>query len=1501
MMTNEPELWVFTEHEAAEVARLVVQHDPTSSRKHTLVPADEEAAAAGVTELALQLRSLPASIRSALEGADSSAGHLSEDRLQGLAELIQNADDLGASNAVFAVDEVGPRLLFQHDGAEVTLHDVWGLAIPWLSLKVTDAEQLGRFGIGLKTLHSLSDILEVHQGSFHVRFEAQDISLPPSTEPWPERDTSNATTFVVPFEAGAVTSGDVAAWLTHWGDAGLVFLSHLHTVTLTDGRGTLARLHVDRDEAVDIHLSGTVTARQSVASSHGRTWVTYTRRVPAPGLKKRARKAQTDRTPIGVAFPQFSGDKGHLHIGLPVRPTGIPFRIHAQFDPLANRRDISDTDWNHALITPVSTLWRDAVLDQFRINPALAWSLVPLISEFDADDRTTGRLRAALDTHLMTAARLAFADALTFDDGESLPLADLSYEVPELTHVLTPADVRLVADTVGTVTPHVRSDDDRWRRVLEDLAELGAKTPVVVDVGDALSLLQDANRSAEFVADLVAVAVGTGLATELRGIPCLVLHDGSRASPTAVTGMHVLLPEKAGPLWDTLGMGSRLHGAYRSRDGWSTIRDWLRDTDILLSEASDAVALRVLADAGEGGTELAQPLSDIQADALRAALENIPAADRPQLGAGIGQAVSLDATIYDKSGNRVPSHARPCDAYLIEREANSWSVAAGKTPGLMWLHRRYGDTLRAANAREGIGAQRLFRLLGAETAPRIIEHPANKKKYIYDDPAVSRYAAGSPTKRQQQLEQHQAYYTVRDLSSPDLDAVLTSIAAEKNRVERARRAKAVLNSLSRAWDRLEPQTRVNAAVGHHKWVAHGEVDAWWLASAASIPWLNAANGPGTPPDELRVKTPATVALFGNDRGQYLAEDFDAAAYSDALTALGVQGDPRPDEILDKLREIRDAIPDDAGKAADLAAPLYTALAFQVPAHGSFGRRLGSMTASAVRTSFSNGPGLVATNLGWRRPSVVFSGPPVFGDLRPFVPSVAGTDPLWNLLGIEPPTHKDATEALKELSRKKALSRSQELVMLEALRILAATPANQLPRLRRSAVWVGDRWMTTRPVYAVANPLIANGLAGTLPIWSPGGTLALLEPLIEPYDLTSLDSSHARVLNPEEATYDPECTRVFSDAVANLREDLALSDPKAEQALTLSWNDLIGFDVCVLPGLTVELEEPARRTVLSIAPGAWMDANAATLYLAEADTAGRPESGAYAVASVFTSDTRRISHDWVVAWAKAEAGVRAEAVTTAASLDAEKKRIREAESEERLREVSARTKKRPAKSRRKTSDGTRALGGTAAGSRGLERKPLPPRQLIDLDGLVLRNEDGEIVAGATSKSAKHTTGGAGSGEAGLPNGKLREPDPSKPKKPATGGGRAPQNYTPEDRETLGLDLAKWVLGLDDEQVVDIRNQHNVGADAVDDLRNFYELKVYSGPIPDVVRLEDSQVERALSTKDFFLIVVGNVEQGGGKPEIRIITDPLDHLHAQPAGSVKLGGVLSAKALRYTFGQ
>lgn len=1498
-MANQRARRTFTAAEAPACAHDVVHHDPATPRSHSLLPENPAAAAAGVIALSNELDALPASIRNALANAESSAGHISEDRLQGLAELIQNADDLGATSAEFFVDERRNRLLFRHNGEGLSLHDVWALAIPWLSLKVDDPDQLGRFGIGLKTLHALSDILDVHQADFHVRYEAHGIAAADPDPLWPSELESNAmTTFVVPFDPAATTYDAVASWLIQWGDAGLVFLSHLNSVALHDSSGdSHSLLQVKRTEPELVTQDEPALLRRVVTASDSAQWVVYSRRVPVPSGRERARKAQGTHTPVALAFPTGFRDTGHLHIGLPVRPIGLPFRILAQFDPLTSRRDISDDEWNHGLVEPIADLWVEASLDHFRRHPGEAWAIVPLSSELDADHKTTGEFRTHLDTHFMTAARTAFSKRLKLPDNSvHYHLAELSYEVPELSGVLMPDDIRLVGETPGTISSSVRSEDDRWREVLGELYNIDAESAVIVEVRDTLTLLDDETRPIEFVADLVAVAIEADAQADLEVRGCLVLADGTRMAPTDAIGLSVLLPKRASDLWASLGIGHHLHPTFRHRDGWKIIRDWLRSEGHLLQDATNAAALTVLAGAGDEDGELPETLTDNQAESLRAAFEQLEPTARQAIGPGVGRAVRFVATTYDSAGKRVTTAARPCEAYIIERESNTWRVAAGTTPGLLWLHSRYSEKLRAQKGGDGVGvgAQRLFRLLGAETAPRLIDHPASYQRYASSlRKGVDRNAPGSPKRRHAQMVEANATYTLGDLSSPDLDAVLARIAAEKKAADRVRRAIAVLQSLNRAWDRLEPSSRVRAAYDYNGWQHREQIDAWWISSAASIAWLTSGAGAAAEPDHLRVHTNATEALFGNDRAQYLDDRFDAVAYRDVLAPLGVQGDPRPDQLVSKLKELRDEGPADYKSAADLAAPLYRALAAQVQARGS-ARSTGSINLGVLRAEFGKGHGLVATNVGWRRPAVAFSGPEVFGAISPFVPGVDGTDALWDALGIRPPGPAKAKEVLSRLARRPP-NKDELMVMLYALRILTTAPKDQLGRLNRSSVWVGDRWTATRPVYAVSNPLIAAGLTGQIPMWQPGGSMALLDSLIEPYGLTRVAASHARVRDPDSATYDPELTKLFASAVSNLRADLALSDPATEASIQLSWEELAQFGVCVIPQLTVTLPNFIADSPLSFGSRAWIDAEASTFFVADTADISSPETGAYAVATMFDADTRRIAHDWLAAWAGAEAGHRAEAIKTAAALEAEQKReraAREAEAGAALQKLSQVNEKRRSRSKR----GTPTEQPTAPNASGSETTstPKPPRTLVDLSTLVLTNPAGELIAAG---GGTPTGGGTKSGKKGSV---LQPPDKDNPKKKRQpGSGKAPRNYTPEEQETLGADICRWVLGLDLHEIVDIRNQHNVGADAVDKLDNFYEYKVHAGPIPDVIKLEPSQIERARTTENFFLVVIGNLESGNGDPEVRIITNPLDQLVWQPTASEKYSGVHSARALKYWF--
>lgn len=1505
------EIWKFDATEAKQAAHEVADHEPETPWARIPMPVDARAAAASVAALAAELSNLPGSIRGTLRRATSNAAQLSDDRLQGLSELLQNADDEGADSAYFLVDD--DRLLFGHNGNDFTLADVWGLAIPWLSVKTNQADKLGRFGIGLKTLQSLSDTLEGHNGDFHIHLGRSTIEPADDDPGWPNKPPSATTVFVVPFQHGATTQDEVAEWLRSWGDAGLLFLRTLQSVKLLDPDGhEVAKLGIERHGAEALNFAEGEVIRTTVTADRDRSWLLYSRSATSPA-GHRAGKSHNDTTPVSVAFPVFEGDEGHVHVGLPVRSVGLPFRFAGQFDPLANRRDLADSQWNLDLIGLVADLWLDATLDLFRIDAQRAWAAVPLHDEYEADAFAASALHQALIDRLMTSARLGLADKLRLlgSDGDEYPLRDLAYETPDLTDILTDDDIRDLAGAADVLATVNRSVDGRWREVVAELDELGAKTPALVGIHSAVQLLNDENRTIAFAADLTAAVVKTAigededdedLLAELVTSACLVLHDGGRISPESATDLGVLLPEDASGLWSTLGIGNRLHHIYTDRPGWPAVAHWLRDTNTLRRTATDEEALRILATAGRTGVELPEPLSDEQANALRAALESVEESLRPGLGSGIGRAIRLDATVYDSSGKRQQVFARPADSYFIEKDKFSWSNAAKKTPGLVWLHRRYSEALRTPAGRAGIGAQRLFRLLGAESVPRLtgfLNNEAFFKQYAYHAAGLWRTAPGSPTRRKQQMGEVGAQCTLDDRAAPDLEAVIADIARERNAPRRRERANALIGCLARNWDRLGPHARVAAANPDNGWIRRGEVDAWWISQAASVAWL--ANGRGRPatPGDLRLKTPTNEAMHGADPALYLAAGYDLPAHRDVLTALGVEGNPTVAALIDKLTEIREAhiagrsltpdvvpdIPMSTDDAADLAAPFYQALAAEV--HGGGTQRVGNMQASVLRNRFDRGDGLIITNHGWRRTVVARSGPPIFGDLVPFVPAVKGTEPLWTALGVRRPAVDDAKVVIRKLADTRSLSTDERQVMLEALRVLARTPLERLGQLRRQPVYVGSGWSSKRPVYAVENPLLAEALQAKVPVWQPGGQVTQLRPLIEPLALTAIDGADARVLHESSANYDADLTETFRHAVRNLQTDLTQSAPRTAEAIVLTWEELADFQVAVLPDLRVQVSLP-ETAGQQVALPAWLAPDRATLYVRSPEDASRARSGGYAIASSFEASPREVAHAWLAAWVDAEAGRQAELVVSAAARAAEET-LRREKSQAAL--ISLPTSKQ---------DGARPTRRPKKAGHGASDDHQPPqkaRTLVDPATLVLQESAGGFVVG------KPRSDGSSTGAAGTPGSggsTLRDPKSDQPKKPG-GGGRGPLNFTPQERESAGLDLLRLVLAGDDCTLTDVRHQPNVGADAVDDRGRYYELKVHQGAIPDTVKLEDSQIQRAMAAPDdFFLVLVGNVEDGQGNPEVRIIHDPLHQLTVQPQGAVHLTGVLSAEMTRsWTF--
>lgn len=125
-------------------------------------PLDRETAESAIE--ALELLDLPWVFEEMVESGERLAEQIHSKAARALREIVQNAQDQGAHSVRFALRRRAgaSELLMAHDGAPVYLHDVVFLAYPLLSGSRKDADKIGRFGIGLKTLNQFGDRLEVH-------------------------------------------------------------------------------------------------------------------------------------------------------------------------------------------------------------------------------------------------------------------------------------------------------------------------------------------------------------------------------------------------------------------------------------------------------------------------------------------------------------------------------------------------------------------------------------------------------------------------------------------------------------------------------------------------------------------------------------------------------------------------------------------------------------------------------------------------------------------------------------------------------------------------------------------------------------------------------------------------------------------------------------------------------------------------------------------------------------------------------------------------------------------------------------------------------------------------------------------------------------------------------------------------------------------------------------------------------------------------------------------
>lgn len=1454
-------------------------------------PHTQEFADGALQELEHLQEGTPGVLRQVLEGAQIGAEQLNVEPFHGLIEVIQNADDLGATEIRVAISNAGGRqkLLIVHDGSRVRLEHALAMALTFISTKRADSASKGRWGIGLKTLGRLGHRLTVHCPPYHFKIESNKISRaePSDSIAGLYEHTANQTLLTLDL----FQEFDLDAF-QHWFDENgaqtLLFLDAVRQLKMTDLRQRKVIRHHELRVVTtepDLRLPGLAEPCRCTVLKEAGTgcqWTRYDIQQKVTQGLQRKHKAIGETMPISVALPSSLNGGGRLYAGLPIGDiTQLPFSLNAQFDVDTSRRSVQHDALNEWIFGRLADLASAVALHLLHSNPAEGWQAIPLHHESASSDRWLADRLAELASTIKQKVRQRAHISV---DGKPRRLRELVYEDTSLRGLIGEREAAGLQPKLAFLPASCRDREDRWRSVLTELDD-----STVIDIDEAVSLFdwedEDlSHREVRWFVRLAQVAISQGLGQRVAALRSVISSDDRRLVPSVPHQDGVILLKAPLPnaLATRLGLTHVVHPVYVSDWPYArSVRKWLEEEGCLADFPDAETTLRAIAARDTDSPAIA--LEDLELMELREALELVPPDAASELGPSVGRVVAVQVQVW-QGQKKDQEIARISDAYLpasIEDRADGWSKAASTTPGIAWVHPRYEKLLQRkateharSTEKRRLASRAFFRLLGAEVAPRLVRPTSVEARY--GDPAhpiVWSELAESQREALQNLSRH-ATHLKNDWFAPDLVAVLNDIARDRKMRDRSVRARALMSTLEREWARLyAASVNATAVYSSHSWQFAGTVPTTWIAHAMDIAWLTNEAGKPCAPRHVAVRTPATEAIFGDDRNLFARELESSDSAMPVLRALWVRTDPQVSELIEQLEELRESGRVVPQQQLELR---YAAIAAACTKRDlGPDERVGDLTVRQLRARFGaqrNRPGLIFLNGRWLSPSQVFLGPPIFGALRPFVAAKSAANALWRVLRIKPPSLTDCIEVLEEIAgSEEDLPVPQILVntyahMEDSLKEASAREKEALTRL---PIWTGKAWIRERPIYVTTSPGMLEALSHYLPMWhSPVGPECVPN-LINAMRVEALaTASFDPVVGPDAFARGAHIEGRFRLAVKLLEDWLARHDRELARANAVPWESIASARIACDPDLKIDLNGSGLTSTAVPAP-VYVQHDPLTFYFADMEAVAEDDGGD-AVASLFERGDRvKLALAWSQCWAKAGKGHRA-------LVGIEEEQAQSAS----LAELFAQA----------TTKRGRARVSPAASKRGPDQTTAPPitpqiaRQLKTIEQFETKSVELSMEQGSKEPAVPGRRGLRASVPAGRDIGKGSAPAPR----------TAPVAYSPEEKESLALQVLQRAINGETTDLKDYRHLRGVGADALDKLKRYFEIKAYYGPLPDDITMTANEADRSLSEKDkFFLAIIAGLEQGY-EGIVKIFPDPLRWLKIKEDTSIKLTGVAQCKA-------
>jgi hypothetical protein len=300
-----------------------------------------------------------------------------------LYELLQNAEDQEATWVRFVLEP--DRLVFTHGGKPFCRRDVELITGIGNSDKPFQANKIGRFGLGFKSVFAVSDRPEVYSwlDADPFAFAIEDLVVPVPLAPDPGL-AGGETRFVFPFKPGDVQSVHqvILDKLSSLGADVLLFLNHIAKVywETAGAAGEYAcdrtdpSLRVLRDEA---RTAAGTQAREARFRVYSRDVTVADAERP---LSVRLAFRLNDQ---GQVVPEERATKLSVYFETE-EMTGLHFRVHGPFLLTDNRANIKQKNkLNGALIRECTGLVLDALHDLREQSLLTATALAALPNQDD--------------------------------------------------------------------------------------------------------------------------------------------------------------------------------------------------------------------------------------------------------------------------------------------------------------------------------------------------------------------------------------------------------------------------------------------------------------------------------------------------------------------------------------------------------------------------------------------------------------------------------------------------------------------------------------------------------------------------------------------------------------------------------------------------------------------------------------------------------------------------------------------------------------------------------------------------------------------------------------------------------------------------------------------------------------------------------------------------------------------------------------------------------------